>query len=484
MSRRLLLVLADPDSMRTVQAALDGAPDGGFVVERAGRCSDAIEALASPREAVVSAVVTDLCLPDRQGLAALDALLAAAPRTPILVVSRRCEESVARLTVQRGAHDYLMLEHVDGYWLPKALNGMLDRAAHAEAAVQAVEHAQITLDSIGDAVVSADLAGNITYLNPVAERMTGWLGSEARGRPLREVVRIIDAESRKPVQDPLALAMRKDAAVGLGGNCLLVHRDGHESAIEDTASPIHDRRGGMAGAVIVFHDVGVARAMSMRMSHLAQHDALTGLPNRLLLTDRLDRGIAAAHRNVTSLAVLFIDVNRFKHINDSFGHAVGDRVLQSVARRLEAGVRKSDTVCRLGGDEFVVLLSEVACAADAAFSADKLLASIAAPHRIAGQDLHVTASAGIAIHPADGADAESLLNEADFALLRAKARGCQIHRPEGEADPAPLGAPPHRPAEMKSLQFSHGLSSQLTRPLVSPGPELAKASTTRTRRYL
>lgn len=460
MSRNLLVVVADPHSLQAVQAALEVAPGSGFVVERAAQCGNAIERLSAPHEDPIAAVVTDLCLPDLQGLAAFDALLAASPRTPILVVCRRCDESVARLTVQRGAHDYLLLEHVDGYWLPKILNGMLARAAHAEAAFRAAEHAQTTLDSIGDAVVTTDLVGNVTYINPVAERMTGWSGLEATGRPLQDIMRIIDAESREPVKDPLALAMRQDTTVGLGANCLLVHRDGHESAIEDTASPIHDRRGGVAGAVIVFHDVGVARAMSMRMSHLAQHDALTGLPNRLLLADRLERGIAAAHRNVASLAVLFIDMNRFKGINDSFGHAVGDQVLQSVARRLEAGIRRSDTVCRLGGDEFVVLLSEVACAADAEFTADKLLAAIAAPHRIAGQDLHVTACVGIAVHPTHGTDAESLLNEADFALLRAKALSRHTNARHDQAGRAPLGAPPYRPAPRKHLQFSHGLSTE------------------------
>lgn len=462
MSRNLLLVLADPHATQAIEAALEVAPGSAFVVERVAQCCNAIERLAASHEDAIAAVVTDLCLPDLQGLAAFDALMAASPRTPILVVCRRCDEPVARLAAQRGAHDYLLLEHVDGYWLPKTLNGMLGRAAHAQAAFQAAEHAQTTLDSIGDAVVSTDRAGNITYINPVAARMTGWSGLEARGRPLQEVVRIIDGESREPVQDPLALAMRQDAPVGLGANCLLVHRDGHESAIEDTASPIHDRCGGVAGAVIVFHDVGVARAMSMRMSHLAQHDALTGLPNRLLLADRLERGIAAAHRNVALLAVLFIDVNRFKGVNDSFGHAVGDQVLQSIARRLEAGVRRSDTVCRLGGDEFVVLLSEVACAADAEFTADKLLAAIAAPHRIAGQDLHVTACAGIAVHPSHGTDAESLLNEADFALLRAKALSRHTNARRDEAGRAPLGAPPHRPAAVESLKFNHELSSQMT----------------------
>jgi len=261
----------------------------------------------------------------------------------------------------------------------------------------------------------------------VAEEMTGWAASEASGRPLRDVVRIIDAESREPALDPLALAMRQDTTVGLSANCLLVRRDGHESAIEDTAAPIHDRDGQVAGAVIVFHDVGAAREMSLRMSELAQHDVLTGLPNRLLLNDRLACAIATSRRHGRSFAVLFMDLDRFKRINDSLGHAAGDAMLQSVAKRLVSCVRDSDTVCRQGGDEFVILLTEVACPEDAAFSADNLLASIAEPHRIAGENLYVTASMGIAVYPADGTDAETLLKRADLALLRAKARGRGSH---------------------------------------------------------
>jgi diguanylate cyclase (GGDEF)-like protein len=156
------------------------------------------------------------------------------------------------------------------------------------------------------------------------------------------------------------------------------------------------------------------------MSHLAQHDPLTGLPNRLLMHDRLGRAIAAARRRASALAVLFLDVDRFKRINDSLGHAAGDEVLQSIAGRLTACVRDSDTVCRYGGDEFVVLLPEVACSADAAASADQLLAAIAMPHRVGEQDLHVTASVGVSVYPADGTDAVTLLRKADLALLRAK----------------------------------------------------------------
>jgi diguanylate cyclase (GGDEF)-like protein/PAS domain S-box-containing protein len=419
--QQILLVLADPEGADAVHAALGDAHRGGFTVERISRCSDAVERLATHDGNSIAAVIVDLFLPDSQGLGTFDALSCASPCTPLLVVSHRRDEPVARRAVQLGAQDYLLFEHLDRYGLRKALDGMFARAARAEGLHRAAVCTQATLDSIGDAVVSTDLAGNVAYLNPVAEHMTGWSASEASGRPLREVVRIIYARSREQVPDPLAMAMRQDHTVGLGEDCLLVRRDGQESAIEDTAAPIHDSRGKVTGAVIVFHDVGAARAMSVRMSHLAQHDPLTGLPNRLLLTDRLDRAIVEARRRDGALALLFIDLDDFKRINDTLGHATGDEVLKSVARRLKACVRDSDTVSRQGGDEFVALLSEVAGSEDAEFSADNLLAGIAAPHRVNDQDLHVTASVGIAVYPADGTDAESLLKKADLAQLRAKA---------------------------------------------------------------
>src|SRR6185312_13238661 len=200
--------------------------------------------------------------------------------------------------------------------------------------------------------------------NPVAESMTGWSRQEAFGRPLREVLQLVDGNSREPALNPLAMAILHNKTVGLSANCLLIRRDGYESAIEDTAAPIRDRRGQVIGAVIVFHDVSMARAMSLKMSYLAQHDCLTELPNRMLLNDRLTQAIALTHRHGKSLAVLFLDVDHFKHINDSLGHRIGDQLLKSLAQRLVNCVRGSDTVSRQGGDEFVVLLTEVVRAED------------------------------------------------------------------------------------------------------------------------
>ena len=174
---------------------------------------------------------------------------------------------------------------------------------------------------------------------------------------------------------------------------------------------------------MVFHDVSAARALSLRMAYLAQHDSLTDLPNRILLNDRLAQAIALAYRHQKKAGLLFLDVDRFKHINDSLGHAVGDRLLQSVAQRLVACVRSSDTVSRQGGDEFVILLSEMAHARDAAVIAEKVLLTLAAPHSIDEHELHITGSIGIVTYPDDAIDAETLMKNADFAMYHAKDAG-------------------------------------------------------------
>jgi diguanylate cyclase (GGDEF)-like protein/PAS domain S-box-containing protein len=427
-SRKVLLILADAAEAKAVRGSLATSHGGPFTVECVSRCAGAIERLGDRRGEEIAAIVVDLFLPDSQGIETFNTLFRVASHIPMLVLSHLRDEDVARLAVQHGAQDYLLAERLDHASLSRALNNMLERSAYVAASFLERERAQVTLNSIGDAVISTDIAGNVTYLNLVAESMTGWSPQEACGRPLQEVLRIIDGDSREPALNPLAMAILHNKTVGLSANCVLIRRDGYESAIEDTAAPIHDRRGQVTGAVIVFHDVSVARAMSLKMSYLAQHDFLTELPNRMLLNDRLTQAIVAARRHRTSLAVLFVDVDHFKHINDSLGHTIGDQLLKSIARRLVACVRTSDTVSRHGGDEFVVLLSEVGRAEDAALSADKVLAALSAPHRIAHQDLRVTVSAGISVYPDDGTDAETLLKNADTALFHAKAHGRGNHQ--------------------------------------------------------
>lgn len=285
------------------------------------------------------------------------------------------------------------------------------------------ERAQVTLNSIGDAVLTTNLAGDVTYLNQVAEKMTGYSHEHAIGRPLCEVFRIVDGTTRLEAPNPAQRAIRENRTVGLAADAVLLRRDGHESAIEDSAAPIHNRDGQVAGAVIVFHDASASRAIALKMAYLAQHDFLTGLPNRALLTDRLSRAIGQARRRHKRVGLMFLDLDYFKHINDSLGHGVGDQLLQRVAERLMLCVRDTDTVCRQGGDEFVVLLAEIEEAEDAAPVAAKLLAAFTEPCLVAGHELHVSLSIGISIYPDDGQDADEVMKNADTAMYHAKANG-------------------------------------------------------------
>ena len=418
----ILLIQDDPTNGSAFRSALNGS----FQLEWLRSCSAGLERLGYERKQgtrAIQAVVVDLFLPDCRGIKTFEQLYHAAPEIPILVLAASQDEGIAKVAVQRGAQDYLLKNHLDVYLLSKALSSMIDRAAIAEMLFNDRELAQVTLNSIGDAVLSTDVLARVTYLNTSAESLTGWSRKEATGHPVAEVLRILDAGTREDAQNPMALAIKENRTVALSPNSVLVRRDGVEAAIEDSTAPIHDRSGQVTGAVMVFHDVSATRAQSSKMLHLAQHDTLTDLPNRALFSHRLSEAIVAAHRYRRKLAVLFLDLDRFKHINDSLGHVTADRVLQSVASRLHDCVRASDTVSRQGGDEFVILLSEVARAQDAAVSAEKILLAVRTLHRIDEHDLHLTASMGIVTYPDDGTEAETLLKNADFAMYHAKDSG-------------------------------------------------------------
>ncbi len=307
-------------------------------------------------------------------------------------------------------------------------NDISERKRTEEALFVEKERAQVTLNSIGDAVICTDISGNVTFLNLVAEKMTGWAWQEAAGRPMAEVFCILDATTREVSPNPMNLAMLQDRTSSLPPNCILIQRGGAEIPIEDSVSPIHNREGQVTGAVIVFRDMSAARAMTVQMTHSAQHDFLTGLPNRMLLNDRISQAIALAPRHAKSIAVLFLDLDGFKHINDSLGHSIGDKLLQSIAKRLVECVRGADTVSRQGGDEFVVLLSELEHPEDAAITARRMLHAVAEAHPIDSHDLHVTTSIGVSVFPDDGRNAEVLIKNADTAMYQAKEQGRQSYQ--------------------------------------------------------
>jgi diguanylate cyclase (GGDEF)-like protein/PAS domain S-box-containing protein len=423
MPQTVLLIHDDAAKAAVVKDALLNSLDGFFTVEWAESCSEGLRRLRVDGRERIAAILVSLFLPDSEGLKTFDRIFRLCPDVPILVLTNLEHESAAKLAVQRGAQDYLFEDDLGSYLLPKALRNMLERSSNAETLFREQERAQVTLDSIGDAVVCTDVLSNVTFLNPIAEALTGWTANEAKGRPFTEVFRIIDVLDNRSAIDLMSLVIKTNKTLNLPDGCILIRRDGIESAIEDSTAPIHDRRGSVTGGVMVFHDVTQARAMSEKMSHLAQYDYLTDLPNRLLLDDRLTQAISAAHRHQRLLAVLFVDVDRFKHVNDSLGHLVGDKLLLSIAHRLVGSVRSSDTVSRQGGDEFVILLSSITHAEDAALSALKIVRAASLPYRVEDHDLQITVSVGIGIYPDDGLDAETLVKSADIAMLNAKDSG-------------------------------------------------------------
>lgn len=297
------------------------------------------------------------------------------------------------------------------------------------------DRARITLDSIADAVLTADVRGLVTYLNPVAEAMTGWSFREAMTQPVETIFQVVDSRTRQPFVSPLQRLRQptpwpqpRDSGTAL--EYTLIRRDGFEYIIEDSVAAMHDTQGTAIGAVIVFHDITASRAAALRMAHLAQHDFLTGLPNRVLLFERLALAVVLARRHKKQVGVLFLDIDNFKQINDSLGHTTGDRLLQSVCRRLVSCVRGSDTVCRQGGDEFVVLLTEIETPLDAARISENIINAFLNPHFIGEQELQVTLSIGISVYP-DTDDIEGttqhsaslVLQNADTAMYHAKLTG-------------------------------------------------------------
>lgn len=281
----------------------------------------------------------------------------------------------------------------------------------------------VTLESIGDAVITTNMQSEVTYLNPVAEKMTGWSKAEAMGRPILEVFRILNESTRKLAANPVDVVLAHNKVCGLANHTLLIAKSGAEYAIEDSAAPIRDQDGNILGVVLVFHDVSDARQMAQKMTYLAEHDYLTDLPNRLLLTDRITQAISAAKRRGSKLAILFFDIDHFKRVNDTLGHEVGDQLLKVLSKKLQMCIRASDTLSRQGGDEFVVLLPELTDDAVPAEIAQKILFSIKDPISIANHELFITASIGIAVYPDDGDNVDVLTRHADAAMYHAKNSG-------------------------------------------------------------
>jgi diguanylate cyclase (GGDEF)-like protein/PAS domain S-box-containing protein len=292
-----------------------------------------------------------------------------------------------------------------------------------EALHHETERAQVTLASIGDGVIRTDPSGRIDYLNPVAERLTGWRAEDALGRTVPEVLQMIDELTRKPLIDPVSRCLGEQRVVESPGHALLLNRDGKEFAVRDSAAPIHDQAGALLGAVLVFKDVTQLRGMEREMIYLASHDGLTGLINRREFEVHLKRALRSARAERRHHALLYLDLDEFKVVNDTCGHLVGDEMLKQVTALLRSRVRRSDVLARLGGDEFGVLLED--CPLDHARHIAEEMRRTVREFRFCWRDqiFEVGVSIGLVPIDAGSGDLGQVLSAADAACYVAKDKG-------------------------------------------------------------
>ena len=340
-------------------------------------------------------------------------------RSMEVTLRRRDGTQVVALENARGVRDGA--GRIVGY--EGTVSDITERKRAEQAIFAEKDRAQVTLQSIGDAVITTDAGGRIDYLNPVAERLTGWSLDEARGCAIGDVLQLIDESTRKPVAYSLdRVLLAGEVAVPSDRN-VLVNRRGEELAIQETTSPIRNREGVAVGAVIVFDDVTKERRLKRALSYQASHDALTGLINRREFDARLEGAVSAAQRGDGEYVLLYVDLDQFKVVNDTCGHSAGDRLLRDITSLLQTRVRTSDTIARLGGDEFGLLLER--CSLEQAERvADSIRQAIHGYRFLWGANsMSVGASIGVVRIARETSSAAAVLSAADIACYAAKDGG-------------------------------------------------------------
>lgn len=292
------------------------------------------------------------------------------------------------------------------------------------AVFQAKERAQVTLQSIGEAVITTDSQGRIDYMNPVAEELTGWDGREAQNQPIGYVMTVIDEASGEPAEGPVMRCLREGQVLGLAEHTVMVNRRGRQIAIQDSASPIRDRARNLIGAVMLFHDISKERRLHRALHYQASHDALTGLINRREFENRLTAAVDSVRENEAARhALLYLDLDQFKLINDTCGHPAGDQLLKQITAVLQSRLRGGDMLARLGGDEFGILLQH--CPLDQALRVADALRQAIRDFRFSWQDhaMGVGVSIGIVEITPETPTATHVMSAADRACYGAKDQG-------------------------------------------------------------
>jgi diguanylate cyclase (GGDEF)-like protein/PAS domain S-box-containing protein len=423
-AQRVLIVDDEPTSLMILEGALS---DIAEVI-----CSDTgFGAIEKAQQFLPEIILLDIELPDISGLEVCKRLKND-PKTSgvtVIFITSHNESKFEHLSLELGGIDYIQ-KPVDlkvcrlrvGNHLKLKTQEQQLKHSQRLLAIES-ERLRVTLNSIGDAVIATDKDEKITFMNPIAEMMTGWVMHEAVGNHISEVMQLRDATTKHKSLNPISIALKEQRRVAMALNCQLTSLNGRIHRVEDSASPIRDEKGNIIGAIIVFHDVSESIAMAVKMSHLANHDQLTDLPNRILLHDRVAHACQVSVRNGFLVALMLIDIDHFKYLNDTEGHHIGDQIIKLVAKRLESIVDLNTTLARVGGDEFVLLLPDIKspCHVDAV--ASDILYAMHQPFRVDGREFNLTISVGISINPTDSDSAELMMSHADAAMYKAKEYG-------------------------------------------------------------
>jgi diguanylate cyclase (GGDEF)-like protein/PAS domain S-box-containing protein len=291
------------------------------------------------------------------------------------------------------------------------------------------ERAQVTLQSIGDGVITTDADGNIDYINPVAQDLTGWDMRGARGKPVTEIMTIINEHTRATVDNPVMRCLKEGRVITLEENSILISKGSEEIPIQDSAAPIRDRIGNIIGSVMVFHDVSKESRLFRQLSYQASHDALTDLINRREFENRLITALDSIRGKPDDThALLYLDLDQFKVVNDTFGHSAGDALLRQLSELVHANIRSTDLLARLGGDEFGILLER--CNEERALEVAEKIRGAVEGYRFEWQDSFTTirCSIGVVMCTSENADVAGLMSSADVACYSAKDMGRnQVH---------------------------------------------------------
>ena len=305
-----------------------------------------------------------------------------------------------------------------GCWLDISQRKEAERLIHEER-----ERLKVTLESIGDGVITTNADGIVDYLNPVAEKLTGWALSEALGQPLAQVYNIINEEDRKPCLNPINQCIKQGKVTNCGSHTLLISRSGGEYSIQNSAAPIFDQSDQLLGAIMVFSDVTAERMLSKKIAYQASHDPLTDLVNRMEFEKRLQRVLDHAQKQNTEHVLCYLDLDQFKVVNDTCGHVAGDELLRQIATLLQKHIRARDVLGRLGGDEFGIIM-EHCTVEQATRTAEAVLAAISSFHFTWEENIfNIGVSFGLVSISTNDQSIDELLIKADTACYAAKKRG-------------------------------------------------------------